>query len=338
MSSSPAASGSSADAANSATSRSTGSPAPNAAPGGTLTVFRLATVFTLGAVVMGSLVCATESGMTCPTWPGCYVGQVHPHADINPWIEFTHRVVSVVSGPLILATAVLALRRPRQELLVRVLPWVTLLGAFAAAVFGRQVVLYGLPPVLGMLDLGLSLVAMIAITTATVALARTPYAHAPSRVSHLAWSGVGTLLAMHVLGILTAGTGSYTRCMGWPIWRIIDSDQAVGLQWVRIGLAAIATLLIFGAAWTAWGRADLRPIAATLVGLWVVELAVGLAMGGQRISMVGAAIYSAAAVGILFTLALLAARSAFERMLPSGAAYYDEDSESWMVQRVGGRR
>ena len=337
MSSSPASSGSPAPGAPAGPASPTPAGGPNS-PGGTLTVFRLATLFTLGAVVMGSLVCATESGLTCPTWPGCYVGQVHPHADINPWIEFTHRVVSVLSGPLILATAVLGLRRPRQERLVRYLPWLTLVGALAAAVFGRQVVLYGLPPVLGMLDLGLSLVAMIVITTATVALSRTPYAHAPSRVSHLAWAGVGTLLAMHVLGILTAGNGSYTRCMGWPIWRIIDSDQAAGLQGVRIGLAAVATLLIFGSAWLAWGRADLRPLAATLVGLWVLELAVGLAMGGQRLSMAGAAVYSAAAVGIVFTMALLAARSAIERVVPTGAAYYDEDSESWMVQRVAGRR
>lgn len=318
--------------------RSPAIPGTTPPPGGALTVFRLATVFTLGAVVMGSLVCATESGMACPTWPGCYVGQVHPHADINPMIEFVHRVVSVTCGPLILFAALLGLRRPRGERLVRALPWVCLLGALAAAIFGRQVVLHGLPPVLGMLDLGLSLVAMIAITTATVALARTRYAHVPSRVSRLAWSGVTTLLLMHVLGILAAGEGSYTRCMGWPIWRVIDSDGAAGLQWLRIGLAGLATVLIVASAAAAWGRADLRPVAATLVGLWVVELAVGLAMGGQRISMVGAALYSAAAVGIVFTMGLLAARSSLEKVLPMGAAYYDEDTEEWTLHRVGTRR
>lgn len=315
-----------------------GHPGSSPSPGGTLTVFRLATVFTTAAVVMGSLVCATESGMTCPTWPGCYVGQVTPSADVNPVIEFVHRVVSVASGPLILGAALLGLRRPRSERLVRALPWLTLLGAFAAAVFGRQVVLYGLPPVLGMLDLGLSLVAMIAIVTATVALGRTPYAHAPGRVATLAWSAVGTLVAMHVLGILTAGPGSYTRCMGWPIWRIIDSDQAVGLQWLRIALAAVATGLIFAAALTSWRRPDLRPVAAVLVGLWIVELAVGLAMGGQRISMVGAAIYSAMAVGIVLASALLAARASIERVLPPGTAYFDEDTQAWTVHRVGSGR
>ncbi|MCB1253980.1 MAG: hypothetical protein KDB39_12250 [Austwickia sp.] len=311
---------------------------PTPAPGATATVFRLAMIFTLGAVAMGSLVCATESGMACPTWPGCYVGQIQPHPDVNPVIEFVHRVVSVTTGPLLLASAVLALRRPRAERLVRYLPWLALLGAFAAAVFGRQVVLYGLPPALGVLDLGLSLVAMVAITTAAVALSRTPYAHAPSRVSRLAWSGVGTLIVMHVLGILTAGPGSYTRCMGWPIWRIIDSDQAPALQWVRIGLAVLATGLIVAAAHAAWGRPDLRPVAAALVALWVLELAVGLAMGGQRISMLGAAVYSLTAVAIVFTMGLLAARGSIERVLPPGAAYYDDETESWTVQPVAGRR
>ena len=308
------------------------------APGATLTIYRLAAGFTVASVVMGSLVCATESGMTCPTWPGCYVGQITPGADVNPVIEFTHRVVSVTAGPLILAAAIMGLRRPHRERLVRTLPWLTLLGALAAAIFGRQIVLYGLPMGLGMLDLGMSLIALIAIITAAVCLGRTPYAHAPHRTSRLAWTGVGVLFVMHVLAIPVAGTGSYTRCMGWPIWRIIDTDQAVALQWLRIGLAVAATLLIFGTAAAAWARSDLRPLGVGLVVLWVIELAAGLAMGGQRISMLGAAVYSVAAVAILTTLTLIAARAAIERVLPADSAYYDEDAESWTLHRVPTRR
>ena len=37
----------------------------------TITVFRLAALFTLLAVAMGSVVCATESGFECGNWPGC---------------------------------------------------------------------------------------------------------------------------------------------------------------------------------------------------------------------------------------------------------------------------
>lgn len=281
----------------------------------TRTAYHVAMVLTTLAVVMGSVVCATESGMACPTWPGCYPGQVTPIAHINPIIEFTHRVVAVACGPAILAALVLSFTRPPRERLVRILPWVTLVGALAAAVFGRIVVLDGLPPALGMLDLGLSLVAMLAITSATVALRRTPYAVRLGRTAGLAWGGVATVVVMHVLGILTAYPGSFTRCMGWPIWRIIDTDQAPAIQWVRIGLAVLATGLIAGASISAWSRLDLRRTAATLPALWVLELGVGLAMGGQRISLLGAAVYAITAVAILFTLGLLGSLAAIEPMI-----------------------
>lgn len=287
-------------------------PTPLARP-----VFHAATVVTALAVVMGSVVCATESGMACPSWPGCNTGQVTPDARTEPVIEFVHRVVAILAGPLIVAAAGLSLRLPRTERLIRILPWVAVLGALAAAVFGRQVVLHGLPPALGVLDLGLSLTAMIAIATATVALARRPYAVYFSPTAKLAWSGVAVLMVMHLLGILTAGAGSFTRCMGWPIWRVIDSDQAPAVQWLRIVLAAAATALILATSLAARGRRDLRLTAITLPVLYAAELALGLAMGGQRVSMAGAALYSTLAVGILFTLSLLAALATVETVLPA---------------------
>lgn len=283
-------------------------------------VFVAAMVFTALSVAMGSLVCATESGMACPTWPGCYPGQVTPNAHVNPIIEFTHRASAIATGPLILAAVLLSFRRPRGERLVRIMPWVTLVGAAGAAIFGRRVVLYGLPPALGMVDLGMSLVAMVAMTTGAVALLRTPYAVRIGRTAGLALAGLVTLIAMHVLGILTAGEGSFTRCMGWPIWRIIDSDQAPGLQWARIVLAVVATGLIGAACASAWGRRDLHPVALALPALWALELAVGLAMGGQRISLVGAAVYSIAAGAIVFALGLLLALAAVEPLAEEPAA------------------
>ncbi len=50
----------------------------SAPPAATLTVFRLAALFTALAVAMGSVVCATGSGAACATWPGCQPGQIAP--------------------------------------------------------------------------------------------------------------------------------------------------------------------------------------------------------------------------------------------------------------------
>ncbi|GAB79272.1 cytochrome c oxidase assembly protein subunit 15 [Austwickia chelonae] len=274
------------------------------------TVFRLATLATLMAVVMGSVVCATESGAACPTWPGCHPGQIAPRPDdLNPLIEFTHRVVAIAAGPLILAAAGLSLQHHRRESLVRVLPWVALVGAIAAALFGRRVVLHGLPPALGVLDLGLSLTALIAITTATVAVNRSPYLTVRHRTARWGWAGLAVLVVMHTSGIPVAGSGSFTRCMGWPIWRLIDTDAFPAVQVARIVLAVLATVLIVAAVVAAWDRADLRPWAAALVLAWVVELVTGLVMGGQRLSAGGAALYSTAAVTIVWTLTVITAKA-----------------------------
>ena len=53
----------------------------------TLTVFRLAALFTFLAVAMGAVVCATKSGASCPTWPGCRPDRLAPQWRLSPVIE-----------------------------------------------------------------------------------------------------------------------------------------------------------------------------------------------------------------------------------------------------------
>ena len=55
----------------------------------------VATTFIL--VVIGVLVRATNSGVACPSWPGCFPGQFLPGFDAgaNVWIEWTHRAGTI---------------------------------------------------------------------------------------------------------------------------------------------------------------------------------------------------------------------------------------------------
>ncbi|MFZ0160720.1 MAG: COX15/CtaA family protein, partial [Kineosporiaceae bacterium] len=208
-------------------------PAP---PSATLTVFRLAALCTALAVAMGSVVCATGSGAACPTWPGCHPGQIAPQWELSPLIEFTHRVVAIATGPLVLAAAVMSLRVAAVDRWVRTLPWVALAGALAAGAFGRLVVLSGLPTWLGAVDLFSALTAMTVMTVAAVRLAPRPsVGWVPARVRGLATTTVGTVIALHVTGIFAAGSGSYTRCMGWPLWQLIGTDLHPWLQRLRLG-------------------------------------------------------------------------------------------------------
>lgn len=276
----------------------------------TRTVFRLAAAFTFLAVVMGSVVCATESGAACPTWPGCYPGQLGPKADINPIIEFAHRFSVIFAGPLLVAAGVMGRRVVGASRLVRVLPWVGVAGALAAGAFGRIVVLYGLPAYLGVLDLGCALTAMVAMGTAALALERPGRRWRLGLTAKLAGAATLTIGAMHLLGILTAGTGSYTRCMSWPAWQLVAADNGTGLQVTRLVLAVVGTGLLAAAVSRGWRSEVLRPHAATLAGLWLLEQVALLTMRGERTSLWLPALTSVIAVSIVLAAGLLAARAA----------------------------
>jgi heme o synthase len=80
-----------------------------------LAAFTVATTFVL--VTIGVIVRATESGMACPHWPGCFEGQFLPRLDDNyqVWLEWIHRTVAVLIGFLIIGLALLALRDHRDR-------------------------------------------------------------------------------------------------------------------------------------------------------------------------------------------------------------------------------
>ncbi len=61
-------------------------------------------------VVIGVAVRATDSGVACPHWPGCFEGQFLPGLDagLQVWIEWIHRSVAALIGLLILGMAALA--------------------------------------------------------------------------------------------------------------------------------------------------------------------------------------------------------------------------------------
>ena len=59
-------------------------------PPATRTVFRLASLLTLLAVMMGSVVCATESGFECGNWPGCSGDALLPSDNVLDTLRATY--------------------------------------------------------------------------------------------------------------------------------------------------------------------------------------------------------------------------------------------------------
>jgi cytochrome c oxidase assembly protein subunit 15 len=295
----------------------TTNPAPNGAlitRGHRNLVVAAAAVTTL-LIALGGIVCATESGAGCPDWPGCY-GRIVPPPQVNAVIEYTHRFVAGLTTPLILAAAWVSWRRARTiRWLVR--PLLVAIPFLAAViVFGAFAVLTGLPRLVAALDLSSALVTVtLVLTAAVVAFTRHADPTLPDRFSvssdlaRLSLVTLGATFVLYVSGILVAGKGSLTRCVGWPFWRLLPDDLAGWPQVARLGLAAVTALLIAVLVVRAWRTQRVtagQRGAATLAGLALLaEMAVGVIMLTSGSTMLLLMTYVAAGTVLFAALVLL---------------------------------
>ena len=297
----------------------TTNPAPNSAriTRGHRNLVVVAAAVTTLLIALGGIVCATESGAGCPDWPGCY-GRIIPPPQVNAVIEYTHRFVAGITTPLILAAAWVSWRRTRTiRWLVRPL-LVAIPFLFAVIVFGAFAVLTGLARPVAVLDLGSALItATLVLTAAVVAFTRHADPALPDRFSaksglaRLSLVTLGATFLLYVSGILVAGRGSLTRCVGWPFWRLIPDDMAGWPQVVRLLLAAATVLLI---AWLVVRTWRARPAhtaqrrTALVAGLaFLIEMAVGMIMQLSGSTMLLLMAYVAAGTVLYAALVVLAA-------------------------------
>lgn len=180
-------------------------------------------VATLGLISLGGTVRATDSGLACPTWPGCfYAGDFVPAADLNVWLEHSHRLVAGVVGLLIAAMTVWVLARYRHR---RDVLWPTLLAAVLVnvqALIGAFVVWRLLQAELVTTHLGLAMVITACLITVAVNLRWPPVSAGGNRDLRLATRSsvvagltlVQILVGGHVTGI---GAGLAYRLDGFPL-------------------------------------------------------------------------------------------------------------------------
>ena len=268
-------------------------------------------------IALGGIVCATESGAGCPDWPGCY-GRIIPPPQVNAVIEYTHRFVAALTTPLILAAAWVSWRKTRTiRWLVRPL-LVAIPFLFAVIVFGAFAVLTGLYRPVAVLDLGSALItAALVLTAAVVAFTRHADPALPDRFSakgglaRLSLVTLGATFLLYVSGILVAGRGSLTRCVGWPFWRLIPDDTAGWPQVARLALAAVTVLLIAWLVVRTWRTRPAHPAqrrTAAVAGLaFLAEMAIGLIMQLSGSTMLLLMAYVAAGTILYAALVVLAA-------------------------------
>jgi len=275
-----------------------------------------AAVMTTLLVALGGIVCATESGAGCPDWPGCY-GRIVPPPQVNAVIEYTHRFAAGLTTPLILAAAWVSWRRARAiRWLVRPLA-VSIVFVAAVIVFGAFAVLTGLPRLVAALDLSSALVTLtLVLTAAVVAFTRHADPTLPDRFSassgpaRLSLVTLGATFVLYVSGILVAGKGSLTRCVGWPFWRLIPDDVAGWPQMARLGLAAITAILIatlvFRVLRAQPANAAQRRVAIFGGLAFLGEMAVGVIMLTSGSTMLLLMTYVAAGTALFAALVVLA--------------------------------
>jgi protoheme IX farnesyltransferase len=244
-------------------------------------------------VTIGVVVRATESGMACPHWPGCFEGQFLPTLDagVGVWLEWIHRTVAVVIGFLIIGLAAVAIRDHRDQ---RSILWPSL---FAVGLVGFQGWL-GRETV-RLNNSGESVTAHLAAAMTLVGvlvflLARSAY---PARIGGrggsqrftlLASFGAAALFALLLFGSNVTAANAWNVFPDWPLMNgtVVPSLEGEKVtahvlhRWVAVVVGLIVAVVAY-AAWRtqrrhrhlvglAFAAAVLYPVQSVIGGLQIL--------------------------------------------------------------------
>ena len=275
-----------------------------------------ASIATYVLIVVGGLVRATDSGLACPDWPGCFSFRDWiPPLELHAWIEHSHRLVAAfVVGPLVAAVGlitVLSARRRDRVMLVAALGAGLLV--VIQALLGGQVVIQQLRAELVSAHLAMALT----VLTLTIFIADRAVSGAmPRRLSTSPASLVAVtgaaIFAQMLLGSWVTGTGAGLAFTDFPLMNgspwpsIVAVEQAV--QIAHRALAVAVALLVL---WTAYqvrrtvpiGRP--RRLAGLAVFLVLVQLVLGAANVWSRLSALFVVPHLAVGAALWATMVLL---------------------------------
>lgn len=265
--------------------QSPATPSP-VAPAG---LHRLAVVSAIGALVVvavGGAVRATESGLACPTWPGCFsAGDFLPPKDLNVWLEHSHRLFAGALALALAAQAAWALARLRSRGDI-VWPAVVAAAAVVAqALLGALVVMELLRAELVTAHLGLAMAVVacqlvLAVTTAPSWSPswsrrgdRHPLAGPALGVAALTYAQI--LVGGHVTGIGAGLVFDGSPVLGLATFTPVESEPAAfNIAHRVLGVVVLAAVVWLGRRARAVGATGwlgrLPRVAAVLVGVQVL--------------------------------------------------------------------
>ncbi len=238
-------------------------------------------------VIIGGVVRVTESGLGCPDWPLCY-GKVLPPLEYTAIIEYTHRfVASVIVGPLVLATAIVALMRYRHD------RWVWVPGAISVplllvqGLLGGVTVLTHLPGEIVALHLGTAEAMLAVCLILMVASYRTPIIKAGQVAGdgYHKWAIAGTVGVYLVIisGAIVTAMGATGACVTWPLCQgsAFPMHHLTAIHMFHRYVVLVLGVLLLYAVWRCWATrgADntLRWLAGLTLLAFVAQVVVGAA-------------------------------------------------------------
>ena len=249
-------------------------------------------------VIIGGVVRVTGSGLGCPDWPLCY-GRLLPPAEYTAIIEYTHRfVASVIVGPLVIATAAVALASYRSDRRVWLPAAVSVPLLIIQGLLGGITVLTELPGGIVAVHLGTALALLAVCLLIMIAAFRTPIASdegAPADAATAAtaatgagyhrWAMAGALgvYAVIITGALVTAMDATGACITWPLCQ----GQAFPMHHLsavhmfhRYAVVVLGALLIY-AAWRTIAAAgservgSLRWLAWLTLGTFAAQIIIG---------------------------------------------------------------
>lgn len=275
-------------------------------------------------IVVGSVVRTTGSGLACPDWPLCH-GRLIPPFQFNILVEWFHRLIALIVGLGLLATAVLTALRPAPRARLGGLAALAIALYFTQALLGALTVWKLLDPnvVSGHLAVALLLFATLLTLGAIARRESEPAVAAPAgRGGLLPWFAVATVAIwlQAVLGGMVSTNHASLVCHDWPTcngdW-FPPMTGLVGLQMShRYGAYLLVTLLGL-LAWRARGAADpFVARAGTLLfvfvllqaGIGILNILLGIPVWVSAMHLANAAFMLA--LSLLATLRLAAVTSA----------------------------
>ncbi|MYC32497.1 MAG: heme A synthase [Chloroflexi bacterium] len=172
-------------------------------------------------VIIGGIVRVTESGLGCPDWPLCY-GKLLPPLEYTAIIEYTHRfVASVIVGPLVLATAIVALARYRNDRWVWIPAAISVPLLIVQGLLGGVTVLTHLPGEIVALHLGTAEALFAVCLFIMVASYRTPITRTEAATGdgyhRWAIAGAAGVYVVIISGAVVTAMGATGGCVTWPL-------------------------------------------------------------------------------------------------------------------------